>query len=109
MQSLLDYYSELTGQPANSVNHNDISYKALGKVFEAVLASPSFLLRHEGNQGKAIGESFRITDHELASRLSYFLWATMPDDRLSRIADAGNLHDQRVLATEVDRMLATRN
>ena len=106
LQSLLDYYSELTGQPANSVNHNDISYKALGKVFEAVLASPSFLLRHEGNQGKAIGESFRITDHELASRLSYFLWATMPDARLSRIADAGNLHDPRVLAAEVDRMLA---
>jgi mono/diheme cytochrome c family protein len=106
LKPLLNYYSELTGQNPASVTDNKVSYKALGQVFEVILASPSFLFRSETDQSKQSKQAFRITDHELASRLSYFLWATMPDDQLNRTADAGTLRDPRVLAAEVNRMLA---
>lgn len=46
-----------------------------------------------------------ITDWELASRLSYFLWSTLPDDRLLKLAEKGELRNQMILAAEVDRML----
>jgi len=106
LASLLSYYKELTGQQAASVRRDAVSYKALGEVFEVILASPSFLFRSETDQGNQIGQAFEITDHELASRLSYFLWASMPDEQLSRAADAGTLSDPQVLADEVNRMLA---
>ena len=48
----------------------------------------------------------RLTDHELASRLSYFLWSTMPDERLSDLARGGKLHEPATLRAEVRRMLA---
>ncbi len=103
---LLNYYKELTGQKPESVSHEEISYQALGQVFEVILASPSFLFRSESNQSHQTGQAFTITDHELASRLSYFLWATMPDAQLSKAADDGILRDPRVLTAEVKRMLA---
>jgi hypothetical protein len=46
-----------------------------------------------------------ISQHEMASRLSYFLWASMPDEELLRLADQGRLHDEAVLAEQVKRML----
>ena len=46
-----------------------------------------------------------LTDHELASRLSYFLWSSMPDDELFTLADNGNLQDLDTLETQVRRML----
>ena len=49
--------------------------------------------------------SYRITPHELATRLSYFLWASMPDAELRRAADAGTLRDPQILAFQVRRML----
>ena len=48
----------------------------------------------------------RLNDHQLASRLSYFLWSSMPDDELSKLADDGKLRDAKVRAAQVDRMLA---
>jgi hypothetical protein len=48
----------------------------------------------------------RLNDHQLASRLSYFLWSTMPDDELSKLADDGKIRDAKVRAAQVDRMLA---
>ena len=50
----------------------------------------------------------RLTDWEIASRLSYFLWSTMPDDRLRELARAGKLHQSAVLRAEVQRMMADR-
>jgi hypothetical protein len=73
---------------------------------QALLVSPDFLFRIERDRpASATANSFRITQHELASRLSYFLWASMPDDRLRRAADAGTLRNPQVLAAEVRRML----
>ena len=68
----------------------------------AALASPHFLFRVEQSAGT---EAHRVNGHELASRLSYFLWATMPDEELFRVAGEGKLHDREVLGAQVRRML----
>ena len=73
-------------------------------VLQAVLVSPHFLLRVEA--GRDGPRAFQISDWELASRLSYFLWASMPDDELSDLADRGTLSDPDTMACQVDRMLA---
>ena len=103
---LLQYYTQLTGQPASSVAGKAVSFEAFGQVLEVVLASPSFLFRNEKNRSNQSGEAFHISDHELANRLSYFLWASMPDEQLSRTATSGTLREPQILAAEVDRMLA---
>jgi mono/diheme cytochrome c family protein len=71
---------------------------------QALLVSPDFLFRIEGNR-PATGASQPITQHELATRLSYFIWASMPDAELRRAADAGTLRQPQVLAAQVRRML----
>jgi hypothetical protein len=68
------------------------------------LLAPAFLMRVEENRESA--EAYRITDWELASRLSYFLWASMPDDELFRLAESGTLHEPDVVRAQVTRMLA---
>ena len=74
---------------------------------KAVLVSPKFLFRIEEGDSKAGLKSgiYPLRSHEVASRLSYFLWSTMPDAELSRLADEGRLLDRKVLAAQVDRML----
>jgi hypothetical protein len=73
----------------------------------AVLSSPEFLFREEQNPvGAKEGSIYRIGDYELASRLSYFLWSSMPDDTLFDLARQGKLHDPVVLDEQVKRMLA---
>jgi hypothetical protein len=67
-----------------------------------VLCAPGFLFHEE-----PAGEKRRpLTDYELASRLSYFLWSTMPDDELFALAAAGKLQDREVVRRQVQRMLA---
>ena len=76
---------------------------------QALLVSPDFLFRIERNRpavGKALARP--ITQHELATRLSYFLWASMPDAALRRAADAGTLRNPGVLSAQVRRMLRDR-
>ena len=76
---------------------------------EAILASPDFLLKVERDPGPSANQSasaYPISDHELASRLSYFLWASMPDDELFRAADDETLRDPAVLAAQLKRMMA---
>ncbi|MEO8595292.1 MAG: DUF1592 domain-containing protein [Candidatus Solibacter sp.] len=71
--------------------------------FKTVLVSPDFLFKIEGRQEKP--GIYPIGQYEMATRLSYFLWSTMPDDGLFQLADQGKLQDPKVLAAEVDRML----
>ncbi len=73
-------------------------------VLQAVLISPNVLLRVEA--GHDAPQAFRVSDWELAARLSYFLWASMPDDELFELADRSALSDPETLAQQVDRMLA---
>jgi len=68
----------------------------------AVLVSPHFIYRHEF--GPAQGE-YRLDDYQLASRLSYFLWMSMPDAELFALAKSGRLSEPNVLAQQVERML----
>lgn len=67
----------------------------------AVLTSPSFLFLAEPHDPGA-----PLTPHELVSRLSYFLWSSMPDDELRRLADDGKILESPVLVRQVDRLLA---
>jgi hypothetical protein len=74
--------------------------------WESILLSPNFLFRMEKNQApEESTEAYRITDHELAVRLSYMLWASMPDQELFDFAHKGTLHEPDVLAVQVERML----
>jgi mono/diheme cytochrome c family protein len=76
---------------------------------ERMLVSPSFLFRTiEPSAGAAPGAVFRIDDRALASRLSFFLWSSIPDERLLDLAARGKLSDRTVLEREVRRMLADR-
>ena len=71
------------------------------------LASPQFLVRVEKEPANlAIGQTYRITDLELASRLSFFLWSSIPDDELINLASQGRLNNPAVLEQQVKRMLA---
>ena len=72
-----------------------------------LLVTPDFLLRTEYEPaGVAPGTAYRLSDIELASRLSFFLWSTIPDDALLSAAERGSLKDPAVLEQQVRRMLA---
>jgi len=72
-----------------------------------VLVSPEFLFRVEQEPaGVAPNAPYRVSDLQLASRLSFFLWSSIPDDELLDVAVAGKLHEPAVLERQVKRMLA---
>jgi mono/diheme cytochrome c family protein len=74
---------------------------------QRILADPEFVFRSEAEPNNIKpGQTYRISDLELASRLSFFLWSTNPDDRLIDLASQNKLHDPAVLDKEVKRMLA---
>jgi Protein of unknown function (DUF1592)/Protein of unknown function (DUF1588)/Protein of unknown function (DUF1587)/Protein of unknown function (DUF1585)/Protein of unknown function (DUF1595)/Planctomycete cytochrome C len=73
---------------------------------QRILASPKFIFRVERDpEGAAPGSVYRIGDLELASRLSFFLWSSIPDDELLRVAAHGKLSDPAVFERQVRRML----
>ena len=77
------------------------------KALRALLVSPEFLFRAERDpRGAAPGTVYRISDIELASRLSFFLWSSIPDEALLEAAEKGRLQDPAILDQEVRRMLA---
>jgi mono/diheme cytochrome c family protein len=74
---------------------------------QKILVSPDFLFRAEVDPpGAAPGSVYKISDVELASRLSFFLWSSIPDDQLLAVAESGRLSDPSVLQAQVKRMLA---
>ncbi len=77
------------------------------RALERVLVSPQFLFRIEQEPAAAApGSVHRVSDFELASRLSFFLWSSIPDDELLDVAAAGTLRQPDVLRRQVMRMLA---
>jgi mono/diheme cytochrome c family protein len=83
---------------------------AVQKAIQAMLVAPDFLFRIEADpaaagEGSPQNRVHRISDVELASRLSFFLWSSVPDDRLLDLAETSKLSRPEVLQQEVDRML----
>ena len=78
--------------------------KALQLPLKAVLVSPHFLFRIEDDP-KAPATSRSLNDFEFASRLSYFLWSSMPDEELFQLAGKGEIRKPAVLETQIKRML----
>jgi hypothetical protein len=76
---------------------------SLRAALKVILVSPNFLFRVERDQDKS--GPYRISDYELATRLSYFLWSSMPDAELRTLAKAQRLHEPPILEQQVRRML----
>jgi hypothetical protein len=77
------------------------------RALQRVLADPEFVFRKEVEPANlANGQAYHISDLELASRLSFFLWSSIPDDQLIDVAAKNKLHEPAVLEAEVHRMLA---
>ncbi len=99
VQALLDFYKE--GRTAANFD------AGIQRGLERVLAAPSFLFRIEREPADAkAGSIYRLNDLDLASRLSFFLWSSIPDDELLNAAIAGKLKVPAVLEQQVRRMLA---
>ena len=81
-------------------------FAAIKVVLQAVLISPKFLMRTETPPDTTDTQPYRISDWDLASRLSYFIWASMPDAELRNLARQKTLSAPNVLANQIDRMLS---
>jgi hypothetical protein len=116
LERLLDFASRAYRRPLQERERADLLtlYKTLRDkgipheeafrgVLARVLVSPSFLLRME--QAPPGKEAAPVNDWELATRLSYFLWSTVPDEALREAAASGRLHDPAILAAQAQRML----
>jgi Protein of unknown function (DUF1592)/Protein of unknown function (DUF1588)/Protein of unknown function (DUF1585)/Protein of unknown function (DUF1587)/Protein of unknown function (DUF1595)/Planctomycete cytochrome C len=73
---------------------------------ERLLVDPDFLLRVHRNPSVPVKAVYRLSDLEVASRLSFFLWSSIPDDRLLNLAERGQLTNPQILEKEARRMLA---
>ncbi|MEY4634795.1 MAG: hypothetical protein RJA55_593 [Acidobacteriota bacterium] len=91
---------------ADGRKEGDFEY-AIGGAIEAILASPQFLFKLESTPATLkAGQSFRLNDAELASRLSYFIWGAAPDAALSKLAAQGRLSAPGVYEKQVARLMA---
>ena len=96
---LRDFYAE--GRAAGSFE------AGIQRALESILVDPEFLFRIERDPADVgPGAPYRLNDFELASRLSFFLWSSLPDDALLAAAEAGRLRDPAELERQVRRMLA---
>lgn len=81
------------------------SIDAFALALQGVLISPQFLFRLEEDPAAPPDEPSPLTDHAIASRLSFFLWSSLPDDTLNELADAKKLTDPAVIEQQARRML----
>ena len=97
---------DLMGFYQRGRNQGDFE-SGISTALQAVISSPEFVFRFERTPaGTPAGTNYHISDLELASRLSYFLWSTAPDDQLITVASEGKLGNPVVLEKQVRRMLA---
>jgi hypothetical protein len=94
---------QLVALVESAEKNGDSFERGIQLAMQAILVSPHFLFKVE-NENRAAVQPNLITDHELATRLSYFLWSSSPDDELARLADRGELRPQ--LQRQVRRMLS---
>ena len=101
-EKLLNYYRE--GRAEGGTFERGIEM-----ALRAILASPDFLFRIERDpQRVASGSAYQLSDVELASRLSFFLWSSIPDDQLLDLAIGGKLRNSRILEQQIRRMLVDK-
>jgi mono/diheme cytochrome c family protein len=99
VQTLLEFYKQ--GRSGGGFD------QGIQRGLERILASPAFLFRIEREPAHlAAGEPYRLSDLDLASRMSFFIWSSLPDDELLSLAERGKLKDPDVLEQQVKRMLA---
>ncbi|MDT8398730.1 MAG: DUF1592 domain-containing protein [Pseudomonadales bacterium] len=97
-ETLMDFYA--LGRESGNFD------SGIEMVLQRVLASPKFIYRIEQEPANvAVGERYPVSDLDLASRLSFFLWSSIPDRELLDLAKAGRLSDPAVLERQVKRML----
>jgi len=100
MESLMNFYQ--AGR-----NENGTFDDGVEAALQRILADPEFVYRGEAEPASlAVGKSYRLSDLALASRLSFFLWSSIPDDELIDLAAQNKLRDPAVLEKQVRRMLA---
>jgi hypothetical protein len=100
IEPLLSFYQQERNKGANFEAGIEIALRR-------ILADPEFVFRFEPPPSNvAANQPYRISDTELASRLSFFLWSSIPDDELLNLAIQGKLHEPAVLEHETRRMLA---
>jgi hypothetical protein len=98
MAGLLRFYDE--GRKANGFQ------AGIEMALRALLASPKFIFRAERDPaGITAARAYQLSDLELASRLSFFLWSSIPDEELLALAEANKLRDSKTLARQIARML----
>ena len=101
VETLLDFFRTGRAKPGGGFD------TGIQLALERLLVDPDFLLRvHEEPSGAAPGQAYALPDLELASRLSFFLWSSIPDEDLLDLAERGELTDSAVLRDQVRRMLA---
>jgi mono/diheme cytochrome c family protein len=99
VNTLLEFYRE--GRKSGDFDNG------IQQALARILVAPRFVYRIEEEPATvASGQVYRISDVELASRLSFFLWSSIPDDELREVASKGRLRDPQTLAQQVKRMLA---
>jgi len=106
LQVLLNFYSDGRKDGGSFDNGIELALRRM-------LVSPEFLFRIEPDPqtsrvvpaANSAARIYRLSDLELASRISFFLWSSIPDDELLRVAEQGQLRDERVLEAQVRRML----
>jgi len=99
VQTLAEFYD--TGRQEGASFDDGIQF-----ALERMLVDPDFLLRVHRVPAANSQKTYRLSDIELASRLSFFLWSSIPDDRLLTLAERGQLNNPQTLEKEVRRMLA---
>ena len=88
-------------------NHGESFDAGIERALRLILSNPQFIFRFERDPADvAAGSAYRISDLELASRLSFFLWSSIPDDELLDLAAAGKLSDPATFNNQIRRMLA---
>jgi mono/diheme cytochrome c family protein len=107
VQPLLAFYEKGRALPAEASAKAGDFDAGIQRAIEALLVSPDFLFRVEQDPAKYTpGKAYPVTEVELASRLSFFLWSSIPDDQLLDLAERGRLRQPAVLQQQVQRMLA---
>jgi hypothetical protein len=102
--TLLEFFAK--GRQDNSSKDGGSFDSGIQFALERMLVDPDFLLRVVRDPAKAPQAAYPLSDLELASRLSFFLWSSIPDDRLLSLAERGQLSNPQTLERETRRMLA---